>query len=116
MSQEQKTLKTLSIIEFIAAAIYVIEGILVPSVKESFYVSGVFLMLTALMCLVAVNDASKATAAKILLGTTMVINLLGMILQFFNGTGGSNLGTAALSVCISAYMFKLIGEIHPKKN
>ncbi len=116
MSQEQNTLKVLSIIEFIAAVIYVIEGILVPSVKGSYFVSGAFLVLTALFCLASVKDATKATGAKILLGTSMGINLLGMILQFFNGTGGANLGTAALSVCISAYMFKLISAIHPKKD
>ncbi|MCR5654086.1 MAG: hypothetical protein K6G07_00375 [Lachnospiraceae bacterium] len=112
MSKEQKTLRILAIIQMVMGAIYVVEGILVPSVKASFYVSGGFVLLTGLMCFVAVNDASKATAAKILLWTMIVINLAGAVLAVIGGSAIASVATTCVTVCIACYMVKLIKTIH----
>ncbi len=112
MSKEQKTLKTLAIIQMVLGVIYVVEGILVPSVKASFYVSGTFVLLTGLMSFVAVNDAKKAPAAKILLWTMMVINLAGAILAVSGGSPIASIATTCVTICVAAYMLKLIKTIH----
>ncbi len=112
MTKEQKTLKTLSIIEMVLGILYVVEGIIVPSVKASFFVSGGFVLLTALLCFAAVNDASKSKPAIILLVTMIVINLIGAILGVVNGSASASIASAALTVCIAAYMVKLIKAIH----
>ncbi|MCR5624405.1 MAG: hypothetical protein K6G11_04085 [Lachnospiraceae bacterium] len=112
MSSEQKSLQILSVVELVLALAGIVLGIFFSANKAAEIVGGVFPVITALLCLASVKDASKAKPAKILLGVTIVLNLAGIILAVFSKDSGISIASAAIDVCIAAYMFNLIKKIH----
>ena len=112
MSEKQKTLRIISIIELVTGILYFVEGIIVATGKSSYFVSGAFTVITALYCLQAVTDSSKAKTATILLWISIVLDLLGMVLAIFAKASVTEIALVAVGVCICAYMVKLIKEIH----
>lgn len=112
MSQKQKTLRTISIIELVVGLVYFVEGIIVTSGKPSYFIAGAFTVITALFCYLAVKDPSKAKMATILLWVTIILNLIAAVIAFIGKAGAASIGTMVVDICIAAILIKLIKEIH----
>lgn len=112
MSNSQKTLRTLSIIEIVVGVIGLVEGLIVSTGKASYFLSGIASILIAATCYMAATDASKAKAAKFLLYVMVVLSFAGCILSFVSHAGATTIALEALDTCIAAYMIKLIKDIH----
>ncbi len=112
MTQKQKTVRTISIIEIVAGLIYIVEGMIVSSGSMPYYIAGVFTVITAIICFMAAKDSSKAKLAVILLWIAIVIGLAGGVIALIGKAGSMNIGLAAVDVCIAAYLIRLIKQIH----
>ncbi|MCR4716544.1 MAG: hypothetical protein K5656_05115 [Lachnospiraceae bacterium] len=116
MSSEQKNVTIISICMLIMGALDVFQGILSPSAKGMFFVSGAFMAFTGLMCFGAARQERFVTAAKIVLITSIVINFAGMIITVLSkltsaATVGS-IASAGLMICVALYSIKTIKKIH----
>lgn len=112
MNENQKTLKTLSIVEIVMGIAYFAEGLIVTADKWPYFVSGAFTLLTGVICFLAVSDSSKAKPAAILLWITIVLDLIGMVFGIIQKAAVTNVAFTGVCVCIAAYMIKLIKQIH----
>ena len=112
MEQKKKTIKTISIVELIVGIVFIVEGLIVATGKTSYFIAGAFTILTAVCCYLAADDPSKAKLATILLWVSIILNFVGIVLGFINKGSGAAIGTAAVDICISAVIIKLLKEIN----
>ncbi len=113
MSKEQKSLRTLSIIEIVAGLLFFVEGLIVASGKPAYFIAAAITVITAVFCYMAATDSSKTKPAVILLWITIGLNLLGIVLGLINKTSSvTGIALASVDVCIAAYAIKLIKSIH----
>ena len=92
--------------------VYAVEGFIVASGKSSYFLVAAATIITGVMCYLAVNDASKAKPASLLLWVTVILNTLALFLAIINKSGLGTIATALVDVCIVLYMIMLIKEIH----
>ncbi|MBQ1532038.1 MAG: hypothetical protein IIZ57_07865 [Solobacterium sp.] len=112
MSDKQKSLRTLSMIEIIFGLIYAVEGLIVASGKIPYFIAGAITAITGLYCYMSATDPSKAKSASFLLWVAIILDFASCVLGFINKAGGVNIGTSVVDICIAAYLLKLIKDIN----
>ena len=101
MSDKQKSLRTLSMIEIIFGLIYAVEGLIVASGKIPYFIAGAITAITGLYCYMSATDPSKAKSASFLLWVAIILDFASCVL-----------GTSVVDICIAAYLLKLIKDIN----
>ncbi len=112
MSGKQKSLRSISIVEVVLGLLYCVEGLIVSTGKGSYFIAGIFTVLTAVLCYMSASDSSKAKPATILLWITVILNCISIGIGIVSKSSATSIALAALDACIAAYLIKLIKEIN----
>lgn len=112
MSNNQKSLRTISIVVMVIGLVYVIEGLIVSGNKSSYFIAAALTIFCGVICYLAATDAGKAKLARILLWITVIANFIGVVGGVITHAGGVMIGASVVDLCVAVYMLQLIKKIY----